>query len=222
MGTAKSSTFQERFRDLIGEAATQEEIAKKVNSSRQNVGNWLSGKSKPDINALAEIAKGYNVSTDYLLGLTDVKTSDTDIKAICDYTGLSEKAVKEIIKLNMHRSQTTEGSGMTETYRFINAFNYLLENDNFYYFIQPLSCVFRYCKPQYDIDEDYKMFDFNVDDPISLMCEIENYCNVNRIEIVSKSELAELKLSYAQNALLGIFQELIDDSFGTDEYDTDE
>ena len=64
--------FQNRFRKIVGETATQEEIAKIVNSSRQNVGNWLSGKAKPDMNALTEIAKGYDVSVDFLLGLIDV------------------------------------------------------------------------------------------------------------------------------------------------------
>lgn len=94
---AKSSTFQERFCELVGETATQEEIAKIVNSSRQNVGNWLSGKSKPDIYALVEIAKGYNVSTDYLLGITDVKSSNVTEKAICDYTGLTEGSIQSIV-----------------------------------------------------------------------------------------------------------------------------
>ena len=74
----KKNIFQERFRELVGDTATQEEIAKKVNTSRQNVGNWLKGKSKPDIYALAEIAKGYNVSTDYLLGLKNIKIEEKE------------------------------------------------------------------------------------------------------------------------------------------------
>ena len=96
MDNAKSSTFQERFIKLVGEKATHEEIAQIVHTSRQNVGNWLSGKTKPDINALANIARGYNVSTDYLLGLTDIKTNDTDLKAVCEYTGLSEEAAEKL------------------------------------------------------------------------------------------------------------------------------
>ena len=90
MKKAKNTAFQDRFRELVGADATQEEIALKVHSSRQNVGNWLGGKTKPDIYALAEIAKGYGVSTDYLLGLTDIKTINSDIQAVCKYTGLSE------------------------------------------------------------------------------------------------------------------------------------
>lgn len=88
--------FQERFKELVGDTATQEEIANRVNTSRQNVGNWLNGKSKPDIYALAEIAKGYSVSVDWLLGLTNVKSNDITIKNICEYTGLTEKAIGRI------------------------------------------------------------------------------------------------------------------------------
>ena len=42
------------------------------------------------------LAKTFGVSTDYLLGLSDVKSPDADIQAICTYTGLSEKAVKQL------------------------------------------------------------------------------------------------------------------------------
>ena len=92
MSKANNSAFQDRFREIVGEKATQEEIAKIVNSSRQNVGNWLSGKSKPDITALAEIAKGYGVSTDYLLGLTDSSAVDGDERAFCKASGLSDNS----------------------------------------------------------------------------------------------------------------------------------
>ena len=36
----KKNVFQERFRELVGDTATQEEIAKKVNTSRQNC-EWI-------------------------------------------------------------------------------------------------------------------------------------------------------------------------------------
>lgn len=91
-------TFQERFKELVGNS-TQEEVAKKINTSRQNVGNWLNGKSRPDIYALAEISKGFNVSTDYLLGLTNIKSTDTTIQDICDYTGLDEITIEHFSAL---------------------------------------------------------------------------------------------------------------------------
>lgn len=88
--------FRSRFISLVGSDSTQEEIAAKVGTSRQNVGNWLSGKGRPDILMLTKIAKAYNVSADYLLGLTDIKSVNADLSAACKYTGLSEEAVKKL------------------------------------------------------------------------------------------------------------------------------
>lgn len=119
MNSAKKSVFQDRFVELVGSSATQEEIAKKANTSRQNVGNWINGKSRPDINALVEIAKGYDVSTDWLLGLTNIKSADTDIKAVCEYTGLSEEAIRQLTSLNR--------SGKTK-----NTLDTLLTNPSFF------------------------------------------------------------------------------------------
>lgn len=48
------------------------------------------------ISTVVKIARYYNVSTDYLLGLTQAKTTDSDLKSVCDYTGLSEEAIKTI------------------------------------------------------------------------------------------------------------------------------
>lgn len=42
------------------------------------------------------LADFYGVSLDYLLGKTDIKSSDTDLRSVCEYTGLTEQAVKNI------------------------------------------------------------------------------------------------------------------------------
>lgn len=92
----KKNVFIERFNKIVGKNATQEEIAQKINTSRQNVGNWLSGKSKPDIFMLAQIAKAYNVTADYLVGLADVSTTDIEVRNACETLHLPEEAVKAI------------------------------------------------------------------------------------------------------------------------------
>ncbi len=92
------SPFTSIFRSLImGE--TQQEVANRVGVSRQNVGKWLSGETTPDINTLGKIADAYGVSTDYLLGRTDIKAANADLKAVCEYTGLSENAVENLIEI---------------------------------------------------------------------------------------------------------------------------
>ena len=121
----KGAIFQERFKELVGKS-TQEEVAKKVNTSRQNVGNWLNGKSRPDIYALAEISKGYNVSTDYLLGLTDIKSTDTTIQGVCEYTGLAEQAVKTILAIK-ELEKYTKNLNVKCKYTLVDSLNFIVE-----------------------------------------------------------------------------------------------
>lgn len=72
---------------------TQNDLAAMMNCNRQKIADWERGKSTPSADDLILLSKKFNVSADYLLGLTDVTATDKDIKFICDYTGLSEKAV---------------------------------------------------------------------------------------------------------------------------------
>lgn len=100
----QDKTFQERFLSLVGKNTSHTEIADRIGTSRQNVGNWLSvgTNTKPDIYTLAKIAKAYNVSTDYLLGLNEERTSDVNVQSMHRYTGLNEKTIEmlHILKEN--------------------------------------------------------------------------------------------------------------------------
>ena len=56
---------------------------------------------------LYALAKFYNVSADYILGFTDVKSPDTNMKAVCEYTGLNEDSI-EWLRLNISHELTNE------------------------------------------------------------------------------------------------------------------
>ena len=90
-----NDTFPRRFRELLDsrEDITQEAIAELVGVTRQTVGNWYSGKSAPDAVSLAKIADEFNVSIDWLLRENAPKKIDAELSAVCEYTGLSEKAI---------------------------------------------------------------------------------------------------------------------------------
>ena len=59
----------------------------------QTFQKYLKGISQCSAENLIKIANYYKVSVDYLLGLTDISTTNKDLRFVCDYTGLSEKAV---------------------------------------------------------------------------------------------------------------------------------
>lgn len=50
---------------------SQEAVGKKLNMTQGNVSKLLTGKQQPTVETIFQIAKEYNVSTDWLLGLTE-------------------------------------------------------------------------------------------------------------------------------------------------------
>ena len=71
----------------------QEDLAQALNCNRGTIANYEKGARTPDAETLAQIAKHYNTTTDYIVGLSDVTTSDITVKEICDYTGLCEETI---------------------------------------------------------------------------------------------------------------------------------
>ena len=65
-------SFKERLIELRTERGlTQRQLAKEISIHHAVIGNWETGKYSPNIEAVAVIAKFFEVSTDYLLGLKD-------------------------------------------------------------------------------------------------------------------------------------------------------
>lgn len=84
-------------RESTGEK--QIDIANLLNAQRQIVSYYETGTRMPNIEDLAILAKHFDTSVDYLLGLSDVKSNDTELTAVCNYTGLSEYAVTTLAEL---------------------------------------------------------------------------------------------------------------------------
>lgn len=64
--------FAQRLKELrIDKHSTQAELAEKLSVDQRTVSNWERGLNEPDYKTLALIAKTFDVTTDYLLGLSD-------------------------------------------------------------------------------------------------------------------------------------------------------
>jgi transcriptional regulator with XRE-family HTH domain len=50
----------------------------------------------PDIIKLTKIAQYFNVSADFLLGLSEVESPDANARSAVEYTGLTEAAVERL------------------------------------------------------------------------------------------------------------------------------
>lgn len=68
-------------------------MAKDLDVSLGVLSDWQNGNKTPRGDSIAKLANYFGVSADYLLGLTDAQTTDTDLRAVADYTGLSENAI---------------------------------------------------------------------------------------------------------------------------------
>lgn len=90
-------TFSSRLKTLMKENhVTQQALAEKIEITRQAVSNYTGAERIPDGYILTKIADYFNVSTDYLLCRTDIKTADPEIQSVCEFTGLSVKVIKNI------------------------------------------------------------------------------------------------------------------------------
>lgn len=72
---------------------SQTDLGEKLNCSRYRVADLERGRITPTIEDIKFLCNFFGISSDYLLGISDVRTAETDIKAICEYTGLTERAV---------------------------------------------------------------------------------------------------------------------------------
>lgn len=122
--------FKERFRELQGEMSNTE-FADFLGMSRQTVGFYLNGNRVPDIIGLEQISSKCNVSADWLLGLSAVKSLDTDCKSVCNYTGLSEESV---FKLN-EASKQKNGPNIISMFfdRLLSGAIFRFQNDAIHY-----------------------------------------------------------------------------------------
>ena len=56
---------------------TARKLSQDTGISTGNISDWKSGRSKPSTEKLSMLAEYFNVSTDYLLGKTDIKNKPT-------------------------------------------------------------------------------------------------------------------------------------------------
>lgn len=75
------------------EGMTQQVLADEFNIKQDDISRYENDKQELNLSILSLYCKRFKVSADYLLGLTETPTVDTNVRAVCDYTGLSEEAI---------------------------------------------------------------------------------------------------------------------------------
>lgn len=84
-----------RIREVRGKM-NQTECAEKLGISRAALSYYENGSRAIDTTVLCEFCKLFNVSSDYILGLSEAKTTSEDMKAACKVSGLPESTIEHL------------------------------------------------------------------------------------------------------------------------------
>lgn len=84
-----------KLRAAAGES--QQDLADDLGVKRETVKFWESGERQIKAADIAKLAVHFNVSADYILGLVSVPTCDPELQKVCQYTGLSDKAISSLV-----------------------------------------------------------------------------------------------------------------------------
>ena len=99
----------ERLKTLRKEKKqTQEKISEQIGCGIVSYRNWEKGKCFPDTVYLIELSKLFDVSCDYILGLTDFKNIGN--KEVSEITSLSDEAVEVLRYLSRYKYQTNKNT----------------------------------------------------------------------------------------------------------------
>ena len=86
----------------------QKELAKELGVKDNVVSYWCSGTRTPNVQQIMQISKILNVSADYLTGISEAKTNNIELKAICDYTGLTEDVIENFHAMLVEEDEENE------------------------------------------------------------------------------------------------------------------
>ena len=154
---------------------TQEDLVEELKEvdwvERSTLAKWETGRQDFKTKHIIALAGVFGVTSDYLLGLTDVMTSDTDVKALCDTFLLSESAADNLLAIAQDESDYVRAS--------LDIISSLLERDDFFAFVDRVKslCVLNPDGNVYErLDADFEKYQA-VSELMRIITEIENEVN---------------------------------------------
>lgn len=102
----RNDGFSKRLQDLVEDCKDKDHTlstpkqCKEMEIPYQSFMKYYNGTAECGFENLIKIAKYYNVSTDYLLGLTETKLRDISAAGAAELLGLSDSAIERLSRLN--------------------------------------------------------------------------------------------------------------------------
>lgn len=192
----KSGVILDRFKELV-DTKTREEIASAIGCDTSLVTKHYSGDRTITLDYAIKYAKFFDVSVDYLVGLSSVSSFDSNIKSVCEYTGLNSKTVS---LLNYMTSQKNDE--LDSLILFLDDF---LSSDCFW------SLTDNYTNCRYNLLNAISLFENALD-------------TTNKItfgEIVEEAETKKGLSELALNKSVKAFERIVKKYFDLEEYYND-
>ena len=94
------------------------QFAKQIGLKRQTVDKYLSGVQKADMPSIKQICMAMNITSDWLLGLSDVMSPSADIQSAVAALGITEGAARRIVDPDVYGSKREALSHLLERSEF--------------------------------------------------------------------------------------------------------
>lgn len=157
-------TVGDRLGDLLDKGSndfrmTAATLAKEANISVGIISGYRNNKNAPSVAHLKSMAEALKVTSDYLLGLSDIPSGSADDMAIEKRLGLSGESIDFLTKLNVDNNNgwmTTPHLEFSAGMK-LKALNYILSNEYAGSFLLDIACCIwsDFDEVADDIREDY-------------------------------------------------------------------
>ena len=121
--------FANRLKQLRKENnLTQEELAQKISKTRSTIAGYETERKEPDYETLVLLAKYFNVSLDYLMGVSDVRNPYINDKDLDEVNKFLLELKKEAEKEGLEFDETSPQE-LIETYKLLKEFKKRTKGD---------------------------------------------------------------------------------------------
>lgn len=137
----ENDLFSIRLRELMQEKKiSQKKLAEYLGITKQSVSLYVNGQRNPDIEVLKRICQYFKISSDYLLGLSNIKNYNVENNAINKKLKLDEETIRiieglsyryDLVTLNDEQRKIEEQN--LNTFLHIDVFNEFVKTCNNYY-----------------------------------------------------------------------------------------
>lgn len=99
---------------------SQADLSKQLSCTQAALSQYENGNREPGLNDLANIARCLNTTTDYLLGLTDIASTEEEVKIIGDYLGLTENSIQKLHNMFVEYETQTHEANILEDAKMLS------------------------------------------------------------------------------------------------------